>query len=161
MSIFLGIDPGTALTGWGIVEGDGVNVRLVAYGVIRTPAKQPLPDRLLTIYQEMQNLLDTYRPDQAAVEQVFFRRNVSTALSVGHARGVVLLALAQAGVPIAEFKPTEVKQAITGYGGADKRQMQEMVRLLLGMEEIPRPDDAADALAIAICCHNHVGARWS
>nr|WP_290670437.1 crossover junction endodeoxyribonuclease RuvC [Ardenticatena sp.] len=161
MSIFLGIDPGTALTGWGIVEGNGVDVRLVAYGVIRTPAKQPLSDRLLTIYQEMQRLLDTYQPDQAAVEQVFFRKNVSTALSVGHARGVVLLALAQARVPLVEFKPTEVKQAITGYGGADKRQMQEMVRLLLGMNDIPRPDDAADALAIAICCHNHVGARWS
>lgn len=161
MSVFLGIDPGTALTGWGVVEGDGVNVRLVAYGVIRTPAKQPLPERLLTIYREMQDLLATYRPDRAAVEQVFFRKNVSTALSVGHARGVVLLTLAQAGIPIAEFKPTEVKQAITGYGGADKRQMQEMVRLLLGMEEIPRPDDAADALAIAICCHNHIGARWA
>ncbi len=152
MKTVLGVDPGTAITGWGVVAGDGRQLHLIEYGVIRTSAKVPLPDRLLAIYNEMTALLRRHTPDVVAVEKLFFRRNVTSALAVGHARGVVFLAAAQAGLPVVEFTPVEVKQATTGYGGADKHQMQEMVRWLLKLEEPPRPDDAADALAVAICC---------
>jgi len=147
----LGVDPGTAITGWGVVQGDDRELRLVAYGTIRTPAHTPLPERLLTIHAEMTALLQRHAPQVVAVEKLFFRKNVTTALAVGHARGVVLLAAAQAGLPVEEFTPVEVKLATTGYGSASKRQVQEMVRRLLHLDEIPRPDDAADALAVAIC----------
>ena len=137
--------------GWGVVDEAGGTLSLVAYGALTTPAGMPAPDRLVLLYDGLQILLREQKPDAAAIEELFFGKNVNTALSVGQARGVALLALAQAGVPIHEYKPTEVKQAVAGYGGADKKQMQEMVRLTLRLDKIPRPDDAADALAIAIC----------
>ena len=150
--LVLGIDPGTATTGYGVVEGQGDRYRAVAYGCVETAAEIPLPGRLLEIHRRVSELAQAYRPDVLAVEELFFNRNVRTALAVGQARGVVLLAAAQAGLPVAEYTPPEVKQAVVGYGGAEKRQVQEMVKLMLGLEDIPRPDDAADALAVAICC---------
>jgi crossover junction endodeoxyribonuclease RuvC len=150
----LGIDPGIATTGYGVVEEVRGELSLLASGAIRTPADQSLSTRLQMIYQAVRKLAREWRPTVAAVEELFFSRNVRTAMSVGHARGVTLLALADAGVDVVEYTPLTVKQAVTGYGSADKGQMQEMVRLLLGLTETPRPDDAADALAIAIC-HLH------
>lgn len=147
----LGIDPGTAITGYGVVEEQGGELRALAFGVIKTPAKQPLPTRLQTIYRGVKELALEWKPSAAAVEELFFSSNVRTAMSVGQARGVTLLALADAGLSVAEYTPLAVKQAVSGYGGADKAQMQEMVRLLLGLAEMPRPDDAADALAVAVC----------
>ena len=129
--LVLGIDPGTAITGYGLVREDQTGLALVDYGVVTTPAGQPLPDRLQTIYQGLQDVVARYQPQIAAVEELFFSRNARTALSVGHARGVTLLALADAGLSIHEYKPLEIKQAVAGYGGADKRQVQEMVRMLL------------------------------
>jgi crossover junction endodeoxyribonuclease RuvC len=154
----LGIDPGTAITGYGIVEGEGDSLTLVTYGAITTPANQSLPQRLQQIYRQLQALIAEWHPQSAAVEELFFSKNARTALVVGHARGVALLAINDAGLPIQEYKPAEVKQAVAGYGGAPKDQVQGMVQLLLGLDEIPRPDDAADALAVAIC-HFH-SARW-
>jgi crossover junction endodeoxyribonuclease RuvC len=154
----LGIDPGTAITGYGIVEGEEDSLTLVTYGAITTPANQPLPQRLQQIYRQLQALIAEWHPQSAAVEELFFSKNARTALVVGHARGVALLAITDAGLPIQEYKPAEVKQAVAGYGGAPKDQVQGMVQLLLGLEDIPRPDDAADALAVAIC-HFH-SARW-
>ena len=148
--LILGIDPGTAITGYGLVEQID-ELRLIAAGAILTPAGTPLPERLLTIHQQLSELISVYRPDAVAVEELFFSKNVRTAMSVGHARGVVLLAAAQAGLPIYHYKPSEVKVAVTGYGAAAKPQVQEMVRLLLELEETPKPDDVADAIAIAIC----------
>ncbi len=147
----LGIDPGTATMGWGVVEFNGGHLRLIDVGALTTPAGMPQPERLLQLYNGLRAIIEQLHPDTAAVEELFFGKNVNTALSVGQARGVALLALAQAGVPVYEYKPLAVKQAVAGYGGADKRQMQEMVRLTLGLATVPRPDDAADALAIAIC----------
>jgi len=152
--LVLGIDPGTAITGYGLVHENDEGLALVECGVITTPADQPLPQRLQTIYRGLAAIIGQHRPDQVAVEELFFSRNVRTALSVGQARGVVLLAAAEAGLPLHEYKPLEVKQTVAGYGGADKRQVQEMVRLLLRLEEIPEPDDAADAVAVAVC-HIH------
>jgi crossover junction endodeoxyribonuclease RuvC len=152
--LILGIDPGTAITGYGLVREDDEGLVLIDCGVITTPSDQPLPERLQTIYQGLDELLREHQPDAAAVEELFFSRNVRTALSVGHARGVVLLALADAGLPIYEYKPLEIKQAVAGYGGADKHQVQEMVRMLLNLDQVPRPDDAADAVAVAVC-HVH------
>ncbi len=156
--VVLGIDPGTAITGYGVVRERHGQAQALDYGVIRTPAHQELPQRLVTIYAALNDLLDRHQPDAVAVEEVFFSKNARTALSVGHARGVVLLAVAQRGIPLFHYKPTQVKQAVTGYGGADKRQVQEMVRMLLGLDAIPRPDDAADALAIALC---HLHSAWA
>jgi crossover junction endodeoxyribonuclease RuvC len=150
----IGVDPGTAITGWGVVEGEDNHLSLVATGVITTSAGIPLPKRLQMIYQGLTLLIEQWQPEASAVEELFFSKNAKTALAVGQGRGVALLALANANLSIAEYKPLEVKQAITGYGGADKWQMQQMVKLLLSLDEIPRPDDAADALAVAIC-HLH------
>jgi crossover junction endodeoxyribonuclease RuvC len=147
----LGIDPGTAIMGWGIVDTADGGLRLVDYGALTTPAGMAQAERLVQLYEGLRALIRTHRPAAAAIEELFFGKNVTTAVSVGQARGIALLALAQAGVPIHEYKPLAVKQAVAGYGGADKKQMQEMVRLTLGLDRIPRPDDAADALAIAIC----------
>jgi crossover junction endodeoxyribonuclease RuvC len=152
--LILGIDPGTAITGYGLVREEDDILKLVDCGVITTPSGQPLPERLQVIYHGLADLVDRQRPAAAAVEELFFSRNARTALSVGHARGVTLLALVDAGLPIYEYKPLEIKQAIAGYGGADKRQVQEMVRMLLNLEDVPRPDDAADAVAVAVC-HIH------
>ncbi|MFW6082978.1 MAG: crossover junction endodeoxyribonuclease RuvC [Chloroflexota bacterium] len=150
----LGVDPGTATTGYGVVEQRGNRLKALASGVIRTDADQSTPARLQVIHRQLQTLATEWRPEEAAVEELFFSNNVRTAMSVGQARGVAILALADAGLPVAEYTPLAVKQAVTGYGRADKAQMQEMVRMLLGLSEIPRPDDAADALAVAIC-HLH------
>lgn len=148
--VTIGIDPGTAILGFGVVEGDNES-QVVDHGVIETRPGQAMPDRLLILHHEVTALLERYRPDELAVEQLFFSRNVTTAIAVGQARGVVLLAAAQRGIPVFEYTPAEIKNAIVGYGKADKRQMQEMVRILLGLAEVPHPDDAADALAIALC----------
>ncbi len=150
----MGIDPGTAITGYGIVEESGQRLRALTSGVIRTGADQPTPIRLQAIHRHIKQLADEWQPDEAAVEELFFSRNVRTAMKVGQARGVVILALADAGLAVAEYTPLSIKQAVTGYGSADKSQMQEMVKMLLGLSEIPQPDDAADALAVAIC-HLH------
>jgi len=152
--LILGIDPGTAITGYGLVCEEDDVLTLVDCGVITTPSGQPLPERLQVIYTGLADVIREHRPAAAAVEELFFSRNVRTALSVGHARGVTLLALADAGLPIYEYKPLEIKQAVAGYGGADKRQVQEMVRMLLNLKDVPQPDDAADAVAVAVC-HIH------
>lgn len=151
MTLALGIDPGTATTGFGLVRSqpDG-SLRAVAYGVLTTSKDLSAAARLDSLYKQLQELLLLHRPESAAVEKLFFQRNISTAIAVGQARGVTLLALEQAGLAVAEYTPNEVKQAVTGYGSADKRQVQEMVRVLLQLDELPKPDDAADALAVAI-----------
>jgi crossover junction endodeoxyribonuclease RuvC len=151
MTLALGIDPGTATTGYGLVRlvQDGSLVA-VKYGVFLTPKESSAPVRLEMIYNQLRELLDEYKPETAAVEKLFFSRNVTTALAVGQARGVVMLCLQQAGIEPFEYTPNEVKQAVAGYGSAQKKQVQEMVRALLLLSEIPKPDDAADALAIAI-----------
>jgi crossover junction endodeoxyribonuclease RuvC len=151
----IGIDPGTAITGYGLVRlADHGGLETVGFGAVITESATAMPDRLARLHQALADLLALHRPDTAAVEKLFFQKNVSTAMAVGQARGVVLLALAQAGVPTAEYSPREVKIAIAGYGGAGKRQMQAMIRTLLDLPTPPRPDDAADALAVAIC-HLH------
>jgi crossover junction endodeoxyribonuclease RuvC len=147
----LGVDPGTAITGYGFVRETGSGLAAVAFGAIRTPPGEPMAARLQTIYRELRRLVAEHQPVSAGVEQLFFSKNVTTALAVGQARGVVLLALADSGLAVAEYRPVEIKQAVSGYGGAAKRQVQEMVRLLLELPAVPQPDDAADALAIAIC----------
>ena len=152
--LILGLDPGLATTGYGLIEGDGGDIRAVAYGVITTPPGVAIGERLAKLHGEITALLERYRPTAAAVEELFFATNARTAIVVGEGRGVILLALAQAGVPVAEYTPLQIKQAITGYGQAEKHQVQEMVRLLLNLPEIPRPDDAADGLAVSICHHH-------
>jgi crossover junction endodeoxyribonuclease RuvC len=151
MTLALGIDPGTATTGYGLVRlaQDG-NLVAVKYGVFLTPKESSAPARLEMLYNQLHTLLDEYKPETAAVEKLFFSRNVTTALAVGQARGVVMLCLQQAGIESFEYTPNEVKQAVAGYGSAQKKQVQEMVRALLLLSEIPKPDDAADALAVAI-----------
>lgn len=147
----MGIDPGTAMCGYGLVSRDGSIVRMVDYGCIQTSSAQPLPERLLLIHGAVSDLLATHRPTWIGVERLFFNKNVQTAFAVGQARGVILLAAAQHEVPVLEFGPHEVKMAVTGYGRAQKDQVQRMVQAVLGMAVLPRPDDAADALAVAIC----------
>ena len=151
MTLALGIDPGTATTGYGLVriEPDGSLVA-VKYGVLLTPKESTASARLVMLYDQLRDVLAEYKPQLAAVEKLFFARNVTTALAVGQARGVAMLAIEQAGIEVFEYTPKEVKNAVAGYGGADKRQVQEMVRALLQLDSIPKPDDAADALAIAI-----------
>jgi crossover junction endodeoxyribonuclease RuvC len=153
--VVIGVDPGTATTGYGLVcENPDGSLSVVDYGAILTPADLPMPQRLLELYRQLRDILLLHRPASGAVEKLFFHRNVTTAISVGQGRGVALLALAEAGLPVAEYTPLEVKQAVAGYGGADKNQVQQMVRALLSLDRLPTPDDAADALAIAIC-HLH------
>ena len=150
----LGIDPGTAATGYGIVEERKDGLHAVRHGAITYPTSLPFPQRLLRIYRELRALLIEFQPDCAAVEAVFFARNVQSALRLGQARGVALLALAEAGVEIHEYSALEVKKAVTSFGQAQKDQVQHMVQMLLRLPEAPQPADAADALAIAIC-HQH------
>jgi len=148
----IGIDPGTAITGYGLVrQTEAGDLLAVDWGVILTPAKMPMGERLTQLHISLTEILQKHRPQSAAVEALFFQRNVRTAMSVGQARGVVLLALQQAGLAVIDYTPTQVKQAVSGYGAADKHQMQAMVYTLLKLPELPKPDDAADALAIAIC----------
>ncbi|MGA2111435.1 MAG: crossover junction endodeoxyribonuclease RuvC [Anaerolineales bacterium] len=152
--ITLGIDPGTARTGYGLVNESDRGIVAIAYGVLTTPADWSLPRRMQSLHEQLQELIALHGPSTAAVEKLFFQKNVRTAMSVGQARGVILLALAEAGLEVSEYSPREVKLAVAGYGAADKRQIQDMVRCLLGLAQRPEPDDAADALAIAIC-HLH------
>ncbi len=149
--IVLGIDPGTAATGYGVVEREGAKLRALDYGCVETLPTMDLPRRLLEIHRAVTELILTHKPVQLGVERLFFNKNVQTAFAVGQARGVVLLAAAEHGLPVFEYGPHEVKLAVTGYGRADKRQVQRMVQAVLGMSVLPRPDDAADALAVAIC----------
>lgn len=150
----LGLDPGTATTGYGIIEKYVNNLQCVAFGCIQTSAGLEPPARLQRIREQLTNLILSYRPVTAAVEQLFFTKNARTAISVAHARGVMLETLSSSRIHIREYTPLQVKQAITGYGKADKTQVQKMIKAILRLNEIPRPDDAADALAVAICCAN-------
>lgn len=150
----LGIDPGTATTGFGIVEKKQSKLISVDYGVISTPKELDMSNRLLILYEDIKEIIDHHKPDIIAVEQLFFARNVTTAITVGQARGVVLLAAQKADLKLVEFTPLQVKQSVTGYGQATKKQVQEMVKKILDLSQIPKPDDAADALAIAICSSN-------
>ncbi|MBC8103626.1 MAG: crossover junction endodeoxyribonuclease RuvC [Cytophagales bacterium] len=152
--IVLGIDPGTATTGFGVLEYENGTLRPIDVGVLLTQPTETMPDRFLSIYNDINTLLDQYKPDTVGTEKLFFHSNVTNAISVGGAVGVILLAFAQRGLSWAEYTPMQVKIAVTGYGGAEKRQVQEQVTSLLKLQEIPRPDDAADALAVAIC-HAH------
>ena len=154
--LVIGIDPGTATTGYGLVRELDSGLQVIDYGVIQTPAGTPLQNRLLQLYRELRAIILLHQPDSGAVEKLFFRKNFTNAIAVGQGRGVAMLALAESNLPVAEYTPMEIKQAVAGWGGADKLQVQEMVRALLDLESIPRPDDAADALAIAIChLHSH------
>jgi crossover junction endodeoxyribonuclease RuvC len=146
----LGIDPGTATMGWGVIRQEGNRLRYVQHGAVTTPPDWEMPRRLGRLFDGVIELLQGYRPDAVVVEELFFNTNVTTAITVGQARGVAMLAAYKTGVELHEYTPLQVKQAITSYGRADKRQVQEMVRALLNLREIPRPDDAADGLAIAI-----------
>ena len=148
----IGIDPGTGILGFGVVEVKGTKVKMVTGGVITTPAHTPLPDRLEEIYNGLTEIIQETKPDIMAIEQLFFAQNVTTAMSVSHARGVAMLTGKQAKLPIEEYTPMQIKQTMTGYGKATKKQMQEMVRMQLGLSEVPKPDDCADALATAIMC---------
>lgn len=152
--IILGIDPGYAIVGVGVVEYIGNKFRTLEYNAITTPAGMPTVKRLQKIYQEMNMYIDKYNPDAMAIEELFFNSNQKTAINVAQARGVLLVAAANRGIPINEYTPLQVKQSVTGYGRADKKQIQQMVKMMLGLNVIPKPDDAADALAIAIC-HAH------
>ncbi|HCL99849.1 MAG: Crossover junction endodeoxyribonuclease RuvC [candidate division CPR2 bacterium GW2011_GWC1_41_48] len=152
--IILGVDPGTATTGYGLVDYSNGKLKAIEYGCILTPAKTDLHLRLKTISEDLREIIDQFKPDVITVEQLFFCSNVKTALTVGHARGVILLAIADSNTPFSEYTPLQVKQAISGYGKAGKKQVQEMVKIILNLSEIPKPDDAADALAIAICHAN-------
>jgi len=155
--IILGIDPGYAILGYGVIEADGPRIRAVDYGVIETKAGQPFPERLEKLYLGMRQLINLYKPDHVAFEELFFYRNVNTALPVGAGRGVAILAAQQMGLPLYEYTPMQIKLAVTGSGHADKKQVQQMVRALLNLREVPKPDDAADALGVAICHANIAG----
>ncbi|MDD5382737.1 MAG: crossover junction endodeoxyribonuclease RuvC [Candidatus Margulisbacteria bacterium] len=150
----LGVDPGTATTGYGLIAEKGEKLVFVDHGVILTSSKETAQSRLRNIYVEIKKLIKKHRPEAIAIEKLFFGANTKTAIAVGQARGMTLLAAAEAKVPVAEYTPLEVKMAVTGYGKADKKQVQQMVKTLLGLAIVPKPDDAADALAIAIC-HLH------
>jgi len=152
--IILGIDPGIADTGYGCIKVNGASLECLEYGSIKTPAGQELPLRLQTLFHELQRLLKKHQPQAVIVEELFFNKNVRTALIVGQARGVALLAISEAGVPLFEYTPGQIKQAVSTYGQATKKQVQKMVMMILHLKEIPKPDDAADALAAAICGAN-------
>lgn len=148
--ILLGIDPGIGRTGWGVINKNGAKTSLIAYGCIETKAHSPLESRLPILFDELTAIISTHKPDSAALETLFFNTNAKTAMIVGQARGVAVLALARAHITQTEFTPLQVKQAVTGYGAAPKQQVQQMVKTLLNLDTIPQPDDAADALAVAL-----------
>lgn len=150
--VILGLDPGTATTGYGVIKKERDKLFCVSFGCIRTPSGLDMPNRLKKIREELLALVQIHAPRVAAIEQLFFAKNLKTAIAVAHARGIALEGLASAGVLLCEYTPLQVKQAVTGYGRAEKIQVQQMVKLLLNLESAPKPDDAADALAIAICC---------
>lgn len=149
----LGIDPGLADTGWGVIEIKGNSLRHLAHDTIHTPADMDTGDRLNTIYEAFKKIITTYRPERAAIERVYFAKNRTSAIPVAQARGVLLLVLSRASVPAHEYPPQEIKKAITGQGRAEKLQVRELVRVVLGMKDLPKTDHAADALAAAVCCH--------
>lgn len=153
----LGIDPGYAIVGFGVLDYDDVRFRVVKYGAITTSPETPFNDRLAEIFNDMNGLFETFKPDCMSIEKLFFNTNVTTGIDVAEARGVILMSAARQKLPIYEYTPLQVKTAVTGYGRAEKHQVQEMTRNILSLKEIPKPDDAADALAIAIC-HGHTGA---
>ena len=157
--IIMGIDPGLATMGYGIIEANRGDSRLIQYGTINTPAGEPMPQRLRAIYMGVQQLMEIYHPDEVAFEELFFSKNITTGMAVSAARGVALLAVVEKTDNLYEYTPMQIKQAITGYGGADKHQMQHMVKLLLHMKEIARPDDAADAIAVALTHANSQHAK--
>lgn len=150
----LGIDPGYGIIGYGLVKYDGRQFTPVQFGAIRTEIGAPMPQRLCELYNDLNTLLETFHPEEAAVEELFFNQNITTGIQVAQARGVILLALAQRGLRPASYTPSQVKMSVVGYGKAEKRQVMEMTRTLLGLKKVPHPDDAADALALAIC-HGH------
>ena len=152
--IILGIDPGTTTTGFGIIEAEKNNLKLLDYGIIETKPKKPLAEKLAEIYKDVKRVIKETKPDLIAVEQLFFFKNVKTAMAVGQARGVILLAAERNKISILEFTPLQVKMAITSNGRAEKQQVQKMVQKILNLKNLPKPDDAADALAVAICCSN-------
>ena len=154
--ILLGIDPGLAIVGWGVVDYQNNRFRPIAYGSIQTPAGMETADRLTLIHRDLAAIIDKYRPVQMAVEELFFTKNITTGIRVAEARGVILMTAREKGLSLAEYTPNQVKQAVVGYGSADKRQVIAMVTRILGLSEPPKPDDTADALAIAIC-HAHSG----
>ena len=147
----LGIDPGVAIVGFGLIESDRGTLRMLQYGAITTPAGLPLAARLAQIDRDIEELIGTFRPDEISVEELFFSKNITTGIAVAHARGVILCAAEKKKIPIYEYTPMQVKQAVVGYGLADKKQVMDMTRRLLKLKAVPRPDDAADALAIALC----------
>lgn len=149
--IFLGIDPGYATTGFGLISSERGSYGLLQYGTITTPAELPFPQRLNMLYEDMTRLLEVTKPDAVAVEELFWGHNITTGIGVSHGRGVILLAIERAGLPVYEYTPMQVKQAVVGYGKAEKHQVMDMTRRFLKMEKMPRPDDAADAIAIALC----------
>ena len=155
--IILGIDPGLAIVGWGVIEYNASKFKVLGYGSIETPAKTATEDRLLLIYKGLRQIIEKYKPDQMAVEELFFNTNITTGIRVAEARGVILMCAHELGVRIFEYTPLQVKQAVVGYGRAEKKQVITMVTMLLGLEKPPKPDDTADALAIAVC-HAHSGA---
>ncbi len=155
--IILGIDPGLAIVGWGVIEYRNTRFRTIAYGSVQTPAGTRTEERLLAIYRGIRELIETYHPEAVAVEELFFNTNITTGIRVAEARGVILMAAEEAGVKVFEYTPPQVKQAVVGYGRAEKKQVITMVTMLLGLKAPPKPDDTADALAIAIC-HAHSGA---
>lgn len=157
--IILGIDPGLATLGYGVIEANNDKRRLVQFGVLTTQAGQPMPQRLRAIYQGMNQLMDIYQPDEVAFEELFFSKNITTGIAVSHARGVALLAVVQRTENLYEYTPMQIKQAVTGWGGADKHQVQQMVKMLLNMKDIARPDDAADALAVALTHANSMNMK--
>lgn len=152
--VILGIDPGYAIVGYGVIKYEGGKMSVVDYGKITTEANIPLSKRLKLIYDSLTQLIETFKPDVVAVEELFFNSNVKTAIAVGHARGVIILAAANKNIKIAEYTPLQIKQAVVGYGRADKNQVQQMVKMFLKLKEVPKPDDTADALAVAICHAN-------
>ena len=155
----LGIDPGYAIMGYGIVDYKGSKFTPVAYGSITTEAHTPNEERLMILYDELSQVIEEYKPDEASVEELFYNTNATTAIMVGEARGMALLACAKAGIKISEYTPLQIKSSLTGYGRADKKQVQTMVKMILNLSEVPKPDDTADALAAAICHAHHAGGR--
>ena len=155
----LGIDPGVAIVGFGLIETERSAVRMLQYGAINTSAGLPLATRLVQIEQDLTQLIRQFQPDEIAIEELFFSKNITTGIAVAHARGVILYTAERMHLPVYEYTPMQIKQAVTGYGGADKHQVQQMVRLLLNMKEIARPDDAADALAVALTHANSANAK--
>ena len=157
--IILGIDPGLATLGYGVIEAENEKRRLIQFGTLTTPAGQPMPQRLRAIFQGMNQLMDIYQPDDVAFEELFFSKNITTGMAVSAARGVALVAVVQRTDNLYEYTPMQIKQAVTGYGGADKHQVQQMVKMLLNMKDIARPDDAADALAVALTHANSMNMK--